>query len=131
MSVKKLHDEKLDQLLSDALCKYTHPMPADFTDRMLTQIRQQQERKILAQVILKERLALAACILLAVGSGFAMIAFTQIPVRVIESMKIIANEIPIVIQAVIGTWQLQAGFAAILGFAAYTFFNGFSADYRT
>ena len=131
MLFKKLNGPKLDSLLKDALSKQTPSTPPDFTDRIMTQIRLEDEREILAQVVLKERLALVACVFLAIGSFFAMVAFTQIPVRVIESIKIIAGEIPTVLQSVIGTWQLLVVFAAILGFTVYIFFNDLKLGYRS
>jgi hypothetical protein len=128
MPAKKLHDEKLDRLLSESLCKYTTIAPADFTGRVMTQIRQQQEREILAQIVLKERLALAACVIAVMGIIFAAITLPQAPWGITEGFKIIANEIPTVIEALIHTWQLPIAFATFLAFLAYIVIEGTTAD---
>jgi hypothetical protein len=128
MPAKKLHDEKLDRLLSESLCKYTTISPADFTGRVMTQIRQQQEREILTQIVLKERLALAACVIAVMGIIFAAIALPQASWGITEGFKIIANEIPIVIEALINAWSLFVAFAAFLAFVVYIFVKEAAAD---
>jgi hypothetical protein len=126
MPAKKLHDEKLDRLLSESLCKYTTIAPADFTGRVMTQIRRQQEREILAQIVLEERLALAACVIAVMGIIFAAIALPRAPWGITEGFKIIANEIPTVIEALINVWSLFVAFAA---FVVYIFVKEAAADY--
>ncbi|GAG10494.1 unnamed protein product, partial [marine sediment metagenome] len=56
--------DKFDKTLRQALQLSSGPSPADFTERILRQIRQAEERRILARVVLQERLALAGCIVL-------------------------------------------------------------------
>jgi hypothetical protein len=128
MPAKKLHDEKLDRLLSESLCKYTTIAPADFTGRVMTQIRQQQEREILAQIVLKERLVLAVCVIAVMGIIFAAITLPQASLGIIETVKIIANEIPTVIEALISAWSLFVVFAAFLAFVVYIFVKEATMD---
>ena len=126
----KINDQKLDSLLKDTLSKQTTSTPHDFTDRMMTQIRLEDQRKIIAQIVLKERLALAACIVFAIGTILAMIAFTQVPQRAIESLKIISGEIPAVLQAATAAWQILAAVIAILIFTIAPFPSSRTARYR-
>ena len=59
-------EDKFDEILGRALRRSSEPVPADFTDRMLRQIEEAEQQKILAQVVLQERLALAGCIVLGI-----------------------------------------------------------------
>ena len=59
-------ERKFDELVSQRLRDYTPTVPSDFTKRMMRRIREVEEQRILARVVIEERLALAGCILLAV-----------------------------------------------------------------
>ncbi len=59
-------EDKFDEMLGRALRGSSEPVPAHFTDRMLRQIEEAEQQRILAQVVLQERLALAGCIALSI-----------------------------------------------------------------
>jgi hypothetical protein len=67
--------EKFDKILYQALKRHSEPVPADFAGRMLRQIREAENRRILARVVMEERLALAGCIVLGIMAIVAVVVF--------------------------------------------------------
>ena len=53
MSVDK--EKQFDEMLGRALRQHSEAVPADFTERMLRQIDSAEEQRILARVVLQER----------------------------------------------------------------------------
>lgn len=120
MSVDKL-EEKFDEMLSQGLQRYSEPVPAGFTDRMLRQIREAEEHRILARVVLQERLALAACIVLGIIAIIAAVVFPGTARSLTEQMGGFIDKIPQAIEAISNEWQLyMTVFAGVFGFAVYS-----------
>lgn len=128
MSTDKLSKDKFNEMLGQALKGHSEPVPADFTNRMLRQIREAQEQKILAHIILQERLALAGCIIF---GGVAIIAATVFPdiatavfrsvvVSVTQQREVLVDRIPQTIKSFSSEWQFYTLLAAVFGFAAYS-----------
>jgi hypothetical protein len=127
LSAVRLAD-KFDRMLSQALHKHSEPVPAGFTARLLRQIKQAEEQRILARVVLQERLALAACIALAgtvvvLGSlfpDFVVTVFRSIAAGATARGEVLIERIPQTIEAFGGQWRLYTILAAALGFAIYS-----------
>ena len=77
MSENKL-DEQLDEILRQSLREYSVAVPDDFTAKISKQIREEHQRRILAKVVLQERLALAGCIILGVIAVVFAVIFPDI-----------------------------------------------------
>jgi len=136
MSTDKLPKNKFDEMLAQALKGHSEPLPSDFTNRMLRQISQIQQQRILAWVILQQRLALAACI---VFGGVAIVAatifpditaavFRSIAMSVTQQGEALTDRIPQAIRAFSSEWQSYMIFGAALGFAVYSFVELFLRD---
>jgi len=121
-------DDKFDEMLGRTLRLSSQAVPADFTQRMLGKIRQAEEQKILARVILQEKLALAGCFALAAAAIIAMAAFPETIIAVFNSIVgslterggALVNRIPKSIETVRDQWQLYTALAAMAGFAVYS-----------
>jgi hypothetical protein len=121
-------DDKFDEMLGRTLRRSSQAAPADFTQRMLRQIRQAEEQKILARVVLQERLALAGCIVFGAAAIIAMVAFPDNITAVFNSIigsftergSALVSKIPQTIKTVRSQWQLYTVFAAMAGFAVYS-----------
>jgi len=129
MSIDKLSQDRFDEMLRQTLKGHSEPVPADFTNRMLRQIIEAQERKILARVVLQERLALAGCIIF---SGIVIVAATVFPdivaavfrgiaTSVTQQGEALTNRIPQTIRAFSSEWQFYTVLGGVLGFAIYSF----------
>jgi len=129
MSTDKLAQDRFDEMLRQALKGHSEPVPADFTNMMLRQIIDAQERRILARVVLQERLTLAACI---VFGSIAIVAATVFPDIVAAVFRGIAtsltqqgealtNKVPLAIRAFCSEWQFYTVLGGVLGFAIYSF----------
>ena len=119
MSVDK--EDKFDEMLGRALRRSSEPVPADFTDRMLRQIRETEEQRILARVVLQERLALAGCIALGIIAIVVAAVFPGIATSFTKQMGSLSDKIPQAIEAISGKWQLYyTVFAGVFGFAVYS-----------
>ena len=122
------NEDKFDQMLGRALQKHSEPVPADFTERMLRQIKEAQEQRILARVVLQERLALAGCVVLGAAAIVAVVSFPGAVAAVLGSIAgsfteqsgALIGKIPQTIEAVRGEWQFYAVMGAVFGFAVYS-----------
>ena len=122
-------NNKFDEMLGRALRSSSEPVPADFTAKMLKRIRQAEEQKILARVILQERLALAGSIALAAAAVVAVAVFPEVIAAVFNGIAgsfsdrgiILADRIPQAIDAFRGQWQVYTVLAVVCGFAVYSF----------
>ncbi len=121
-------DDKFDEMLGQTLRRSSQAVPADFTQRMLSQIRQAEEQKILARVVLQERLALAGCFALGAAAIIAIAVFPDTITAVFHSIvgsyttqsTTLVNRIPQSINTVRNQWQFFTVLAALAGFAVYS-----------
>jgi hypothetical protein len=129
-------DDKFDEMLGRALRSSSPGAPADFSQRMLGRIRQAQEQKILAHVILQERLALAGCIVFGAAAIIAVLAFPETLAAVFQSIaggftarsSALVDRIPQTIEAVRSQWQIYTGLAVMAGFAVYSLVDLLAGD---
>ncbi len=111
-------------------------VPADFTQKMLGRIRQAEEQKILARVVLQERLALAGCIVFGAAAIVAVAAFPDTIAAFFQSIAgsftehggALVDRIPQTIETVRGQWQLYTVLAAMAGFAVYSMVDLLAGD---
>jgi len=121
-------DNKFDEMLGRTLRSSSQAVPADFTQRMLRQIKQAEEQKILARVVLQERLALAGCFVIGAAAIIVMAAFPDTITAVFNSIVgsfterggALVSRIPQSIETIRDQWQLYTVFAAMAGFAVYS-----------
>jgi hypothetical protein len=121
-------DDKFDEILGRNLRRSSQAVPTDFTRRMLSQIRQAEEKKILARVVLQERLALAGCFALGAAAIFAIAVFPDTITAVFNSIvgsfttksSTLVNRVPQSINTVRDQWQFFTALAAMAGFAVYS-----------
>jgi len=138
MVAGKLNDDKFDEMLGQSLRRHSEPVPADFTERMLRQIKEAEQRQILARVVLQERLSLAGCIVFGV---LAAVGITVFPGRIAGILRSIAAGFAerggayidgigqsISIETVRSEWQLYTILALVLGFALYCFVDMLVGD---
>ena len=113
--------DKFDEMLGRALRGSSEPVQADFTDRMLRQIEEAEQQRILAQVVLQERLALAGCIALGIIAITVAAVFPGIATSFTKQMGDFIDKIPQAIEAVSNEWQLyMTVFVGVFGFAVYS-----------
>ncbi len=79
-------DDKFGAMLAQTLHLSSEPVPEDFTERTLGWIKYTEERKILARMVLKERLALAGCIMLGAAAVIALVIFPESVAGVFQRM---------------------------------------------
>ena len=121
MSARQLrHENDFDKMLKGALRARSLPVPGGFTDKVLKQIQSIDEQKMLAKVILQERLALAVCIIIPVATAVAVFAYPQIPTTAWMGLKsvfyTIAKQVALMPHY---NWQFGLALLAVIAFAAY------------
>jgi len=129
-------DDKFDEMLGRTLRSSSQTVPADFTQKMSGRIRQAEEQKILARVVLQERLALAGCIVFGAAAIVAATAFPGTITAVFQSIVgsftqrsgTLVSRIPQTIETVRGQWQLYTVLAAMAGFAVYSLVDLLAGD---
>jgi hypothetical protein len=129
-------NNKFDEMLGRTLQSSSEPVPADFTARMLNRIRRAEEQKILARVILQERLALAGSIMLGVAAVVAAAAFPDVIASIFNSIAdsfsqrgtLLVDKFPQTLEALQGQWQLYTILAVVCGFGVYSLLNLLVSD---
>ncbi len=127
MSADRLDNDKFDEILERALKSHSEPVPADFTERMLSRIKKDQQQRVLARVILQERLALTGCIVLGAAVIVSAVlfpdtiiaVFKSIAVSLIEQGQNFVGRVPRTIGTVRSDWQFYMVFVGVFGFAVY------------
>jgi uncharacterized membrane protein len=127
MVADKLNEDRFDEMLGEALRRHSEPVPADFTKKMLRQIKEAEEQEILARVVFQERVSLAGCIVFGV---LAAVGVTVFPGRIVGILRSIAAGFAnrggalidgigqsISLETVRSEWQLYAILALVLGLA--------------
>ena len=89
---------------------------------------QEQERKVLARVVMQERLALAACICVAVITVGLMAALPDIATDFLRQIPNIFGKLTEQLAAGLGDWQLWIVLAAAFGYAGYSLVDLLHAD---
>jgi len=112
-------EKQFDEMLGRALQGHSEPVPADFTERMLRQIDSAEEQRILARVVLQERLSLAGCILLGITAVAVVMFFPGIAVSLTEQVRGFIGKVSVGIEAVRYDWQFYTVFVGLFGFAVY------------
>lgn len=99
--------------------EHAEPVPDDFAVKMLRRISQAEERRILARVILQERLALAGCIALGAAVIVLAVAYPGIANALTEQVVNLGDKFAKAISATRLDWQILVLFVGVFGFAAY------------
>ena len=131
MAASKPADDRFDEMLGRALRRHSEPVPPDFTDKMLAQIRASDQRRILAQTIRRGRLALAASIVVAAAAIVAIVVF---PARIAEVLgttgaylaargQAVLDAVPDAVGAAHAQWRMYAVLALLVGFAVFSLWN--------
>ena len=117
-------DDKFDKMLRGALRARSQPVRSGFADKVLKQVQALDEQKILAKVILQERLALAVCIIVPAAAAVVIFAFPQVPAATWAGLKSmfygIAKQIALIPHH---NRQFWAVLVAVIGFAGYSIFD--------
>lgn len=121
-------DNEFDEMLGRTLRSSSQAVPADFTRKMIERLRKVEEQKILARVVLQERLALAGCFVVGAVAIIVMAAFPDAITAVFNSIvggfarggDALFERMPKTIETVRDKWQLYTVLAAMAGFAVYS-----------
>jgi len=127
MDANRLNEDNFDKMLGRALRSVSQSVPGNFTEKTLMRLRESERRRILARVVLQERLALAGCIALAAGlctlvalyPDVILEAFEVFTGRVTMRGRLFVETVPQTIETVCGQWQLYAVLVGVSGFAIY------------
>lgn len=136
MSTRRLGEDEFDRRLSQALRRHSESVPAGFTGMVLKHIGKAEEQRILARVVLQERLALAACIALV---GTVVVVAAVVPEMAASALRSIAtgitgrgetliDGIPQTIEAFSNRWQLYTVLGIVFGFTVYSLVELFVGD---
>jgi hypothetical protein len=115
--------DKFDAMLREGLKLHRETTPADFTERILMQVRKAEQQRILSRVILQKRLALAAGIVLGVGVVIAAGAFPQAAGEATRQLTAFWGSVKRSAVGISYQWQLYAAFAGLFGYAAYNLWD--------
>ena len=129
MKTNKFHNaDKFGKMLTNALHEHKEPIRPGFTDKVLTKIDVLQEQRILKAVVLRERLALAACIIISLATVGCILAFSKF---IIANLSQLAQGLNTAItQAGTGiqqNWQIYLVVIGVIVFMLYGSYDLFFA----
>jgi len=75
---KSQNEKQFDRILTGGLRRCEKTVSANFADRVLTSVQLRAQQKLLAKVVLQERLALAGCIVASIGAIVVIVFLQQI-----------------------------------------------------
>ncbi len=113
-------EKQFDEILGRALQGHSEPVPADFTERMLRQIREAEEQRILSRVVLQERLSLAGCIALGIAVVVVVMFFPDIAASLTAQLRGFISQVNQGIEVVRYDWQFYMVFVGLFGLAVYS-----------
>jgi len=127
MPANGLNKGDFDEMLGRALRRHSEPVPADFTERMLRQTRDLDEKRIVSRVIWQGRLALAGTILVGIAAIVSVVALPGRIGAILRSVGVgfterggaLLDRFPQAAVAVRNEWQLYAVLAVLLAFAVF------------
>jgi hypothetical protein len=136
MTLNILDKDNFDEILARSLKRHSEPVPSDFTERMMSRVKEAQEQRILARVVLQERLALAGSIMLGaaviilaiVFSGPITAVFKGIGSSLTGQEQAFFDGVPRFIRAARSGWQFYIVFAGVFGFIVYSLVDLLVAD---
>lgn len=120
---KSNYEDAFDKMLASSLKKHIEPDRQDFAERLLRQIELKSQKKILAQIVFEERLALAGCIILPLAAVITFLFFPRITLTVsgwVENLFAISIQAVLNYVSVIQPWYV---FIIISGIALYCTFD--------
>ena len=129
MSDKRLQfDDKFDGLLSKRLKQKKIYVRPDFSGDVMRKLQILEERRLLAKVVLQERLALAGCIVLAAAVLFLVIVFSSDLVGGMSTAFSSAREFSGyagtgLVESIKTQWELWVTSIAAIMLAGYGFYN--------
>ena len=116
--------DKFDRMLRNNLREHQEPVKPDFTDKVLKQVAALQEQKILAKIVLEERVVLGGCISLFILIVTVIIYFGR---DMLRALDLLANEIR---GSMTNTstvysldWQLILVITVTMGLVLYCFYD--------
>ena len=128
MSADKLNEDKFDDMLGRSLRRHIEPVPDNFTARMLERVKGSEQQKILARVVMQERLALGGCIAMAVAVIVMAVVFPDVARVFVEKAGVFIERAGEAAEVMRGQWQFFAVLAGVMGFAAYNLVRTFVSD---
>jgi len=120
----------LDEHLRSTLKSHSEAAPPDFTDSVLNQIRLSEEKRILARVVLQERLALAGAVILAVMMIIAAVALPAIAGRLTQHAETFAQAASRALETLSSQWRICAALLAAFVLAVYCLLDSLLTDNR-
>ncbi|HUT31325.1 MAG TPA: hypothetical protein VMX13_16145 [Sedimentisphaerales bacterium] len=117
-----------DENLRRALKSHSEAPPPDFTDRVVNQIRESEEKRILARVVLQERLALAGAIMLAVVTIVAAFSVPAIAGRLMQQAETFAHTTSRALETLSSQWRLCTAFMAAFVLVVYCLVDSLLTD---
>lgn len=127
----KSDNDRFDEILKRSLQSHSEPVPSGFNQRMLSRIEQAEQQRVLARIILQERLSLAGSIVLAVAVLVLMTIFSDTVATFIKDVAVsltaqgsaFMDEVPQAVGFVRKDWQFIAVFGGIFGFIVCSFLD--------
>ena len=129
MSDKRLQfEDKFDGLLSKRLKQKKISVRPGFSGEVVRKLQIMEERRLLAKVVLQERLALAGCIVLTAAVLFIVIAFGSDLVGGMSAVFSSAREFSGyagtgLVESIKTQWELWVTSIAAIMLAGYGFYN--------
>lgn len=129
MKTNKSHNaDRFEKILSNALHEHKEPVRPGFTDKVLTKIDILENQRALKAIVLRERISLAACIIVFLAIVGCILAYSNV---IIASFSHLAQGLNTAITQT-GTgieqnWRIYLVVIGVIGFMLYGSYDLFFA----
>ena len=129
MQTDKSHNaDKFGKMLTNALHEHKEPVRPGFTDKVMTKIDVLEQQRILKGIVLRERISLAACIVISLATVGSILAFSKAMVANLSQLAQGLNTV--IAQAETGiqqNWQISLVVFGVIAFMVYGSYDLFFA----
>ena len=115
--------DRFEKMLTNALHEHKEPVRPGFTDKVLTKIDAMENIRILKGIVLRERISLAACIVIFLAMVGCILAFSKIIMANISQLAQGLNTA--IAQASIGVQQNWQIFLVVIGVIAFMVYSSY------
>ena len=129
MKTDRSHNaDRFGKMLTNALHEHKEPVRPGFTDKVLTKIDALENIRILKAIVLRERISLAACIVISLAMVGCILTYSRV---IMANLSQLAQGLNTAI-AQAGTsiqqyWQISLVVIGVIGFMLYSSYDLFFA----
>jgi len=125
MDPKKYSANEFDKMLAEPLRQHSERVRPDFTAGVISKIEQEEQRQLLARIVMQERVALGSCIAVGIAFVLGIVFFGKdILAVLLSSWNSVADATSKAFSSYSVDWEMTIVFVVTAGFVVYGLLDG-------